>query len=82
MPARPASHRTIPLSATNMSKSPASPRELIDRLDARHDELIERLDELNAQIERALAQVYRARGASTRNETAGRAADADASRAA
>ena len=46
-----------------MAKSPASQRELIDRLDSRHDELIERLDDLNAQIERALADVYRKRAA-------------------
>jgi hypothetical protein len=65
-----------------MSKSPASPRELIDRLDARHDELIERLDELNAQIERALAEVYRARGAAAREETSSDAHEPDASRAA
>jgi tetrahydromethanopterin S-methyltransferase subunit G len=65
-----------------MSKSSASPRELIDRLDARHDELIERLDELNAQIERALAQVYRARGASRPNETATNVRDVDELRAA
>lgn len=51
------------LVATSMAKSPATPRELIDRLDSRHDELIQRLDELNAQIERALADVYRNRAA-------------------
>lgn len=33
-----------------------TPHELLDRLDARHDELIRKLDELNLQIESALAQ--------------------------
>jgi hypothetical protein len=33
-----------------------SPRELVDRLDSRHEELIAKLDELNAQIEAALAE--------------------------
>lgn len=32
------------------------PRELLDRLETRHDELIRKLDELNAQIEAALSQ--------------------------
>jgi hypothetical protein len=36
-----------------------SPRELVERLDSRHDELIKRLDELNAQIEAALAEFGR-----------------------
>lgn len=40
-----------------MPNPPLSPRELVDRLDARHDELIARLDELNAQIESALANL-------------------------
>ena len=39
-----------------------TPRELLDRLDSRHDELIRKLDELNAQIEQALAQIGKARG--------------------
>jgi len=33
-----------------------TPRELVDRLDSRHEELIAKLDELNAQIEAALAE--------------------------
>jgi hypothetical protein len=33
-----------------------TPREALDHLDARHDELIRKLDELNAQIETALAE--------------------------
>jgi len=37
------------------------PRELLDRLDSRHDELIRKLDELNAQIEATLAQFAKAR---------------------
>lgn len=36
-----------------------TPREMVDRLDARHEELIARLDELNAQIEAALAEFGR-----------------------
>ena len=44
-----------------MSTTPPTPREVLDRLDARHDELIERLDELNAQIEAALAEFARSR---------------------
>jgi hypothetical protein len=47
-----------------MAKTPCTPRELVDRLDARHDELIAKLDELNAQIEAALAEFGRARDAS------------------
>ena len=39
-----------------MSKIPPPQRELIARLDSRHDELISKLDELNAQIELALAE--------------------------
>jgi hypothetical protein len=39
-----------------------TPRELLDRLDSRHDELIRKLDELNAQIEQALAQIGKSRG--------------------
>jgi hypothetical protein len=41
-----------------------SPRELVERLDSRHDELIKRLDELNAQIEAALAEFGRPKGES------------------
>ena len=44
-----------------MAKPPCTPRELVDRLDARHDELIAKLDELNAQIEAALAEFSRSR---------------------
>ena len=44
-----------------MAKPPCTPRELVDRLDARHDELIAKLDELNAQIEAALAEFNRSR---------------------
>lgn len=43
-------------------------RELVDRLDARHEELIARLDELNAQIEAALAEFARSRDPSTGDE--------------
>jgi hypothetical protein len=44
-----------------MAKPPCTPRELVDRLDARHDELIAKLDELNAQIEAVLAEFSRSR---------------------
>jgi hypothetical protein len=44
-----------------MSAPQLTPRELVDRLDSRHDELIARLDELNAQIEAALAEFGRPR---------------------
>jgi len=44
-----------------MATPPLTPRELVDRLDSRHDELIAKLDELNAQIEAALAEFGRAR---------------------
>jgi hypothetical protein len=44
-----------------MAKPPCTPRELVDRLDARHDELIAKLDELNAQIEAVLAEFGRSR---------------------
>lgn len=44
-----------------MAKPPLTARELVDRLDARHEELIARLDELNAQIEAALAEFGRPR---------------------
>jgi hypothetical protein len=46
-----------------MPNPPLSPREIVDRLDARHDELIARLDELNAQIETVLAEFGRTREA-------------------
>jgi len=39
-----------------------TPQEMLDRLDTRHDELIQKLDDLNAQIEAALVQFAKARG--------------------
>ena len=33
-----------------------TPRELLDRLETRHDELLRKLDELNSQIEETLVQ--------------------------
>jgi hypothetical protein len=39
----------------------STPRELLDRLDSRHDELIRKLDELNSQIEATLAQFAKTR---------------------
>ena len=50
--------------APSMSSPPLTSRELVDRLDTRHDELIARLDELNAQIEAALAEFGRSRESS------------------
>lgn len=38
-------------------------RELLDRLDTRHDELIQKLDDLNCQIEKALAEIFKSRDA-------------------
>jgi hypothetical protein len=45
-----------------MSTAPPTPQELLERLDARHDELISKLDELNGQIEKALVDLAQARG--------------------
>jgi hypothetical protein len=56
-----------------MSTTP-TPRELLDRLDARHDELIGKLDELNAQIEAALAEFARSREQSTGEDIVRKAA--------
>ena len=39
----------------------STPREMLDRLDTRHDELIRKLDALNADIERVLAEFARSR---------------------
>jgi hypothetical protein len=44
-----------------MPSQPLTPRELVERLDSRHDELLAKLDELNAQIEAALAEFGRAK---------------------
>jgi hypothetical protein len=41
-------------------KSPTA-SEVVDRLDARHEELIRKLDELNARIETTLAEFARSR---------------------
>jgi hypothetical protein len=57
-----------------MAKTPCTPRELVERLDARHDELIAKLDELNAQIEAALAEFSRARELPTADDEVRRAA--------
>jgi hypothetical protein len=48
------------------SSTMSTPRELLDRLETRHDELIEKLDNLNAQIEKALAEIFKNRAATTR----------------
>src|SRR3982751_2833433 len=63
-PRLPASPQNAPAGiggALSMANAPLTPRELVDRLDSRHDELIAKLDELNAQIEAALAEFGRAR---------------------
>ena len=57
-----------------MAKLPATPRELVDRLDVRHDELIAKLDELNAQIEAALAEFGRSGAAEVNTESNRKAA--------
>ncbi|HEX4412343.1 MAG TPA: hypothetical protein VH107_01860 [Lacipirellulaceae bacterium] len=53
--------RSLPELLPPMPSQPLTPRELVDRLDSRHDELIAKLDELNAQIEAALAEFGRQR---------------------
>jgi hypothetical protein len=57
-----------------MPTPPLTPRELVDRLDSRHDELIAKLDELNAQIEAALAEFGRPREAAASKEQSRKAA--------
>jgi hypothetical protein len=57
-----------------MAKPPCTPREIVDRLDARHDELIAKLDELNAQIEAVLAEFGRSREAAPSKEQVRKAA--------
>ena len=54
--------------ARSMANPPLTSRELVDRLDARHEELIARLDELNAQIESALAEFGRTRKADAEDD--------------
>ena len=44
-----------------MSAPSPTARELVDRLDARHEELIQKLDALNARIEVTLAEYARGR---------------------
>jgi hypothetical protein len=57
-----------------MSVSPPTARELVDRLDARHEELIQKLDELNARIEQTLAECLRKREAAREDNEARKAA--------
>jgi hypothetical protein len=72
---RPASPNSrLPRPALRMAKTPCTPRELVERLDARHDELILKLDELNAQIEAALAEFSRSRDVAPRDDEARKAA--------
>jgi hypothetical protein len=56
------------------SDTPPTARELVDRLDARHEELIQKLDELNARIEATLAECLRTRAAAREDEDARKAA--------
>jgi hypothetical protein len=74
IPPRPTPTLTRLRSAIRMSTSPPTARELLDRLDARHEELIEKLDELNAQIEAALAEFARSREQSGGEEVVRKAA--------
>ena len=48
-----------------MSNQPDTAREIVDRLNARQEDLIHKLDELNAQIEATLAEFARSREAPT-----------------
>ena len=48
----------------------ATPRELLDRLDTRHDELIRKLDELNAEIEATLVQFTKSRSEASQSHGA------------
>jgi hypothetical protein len=57
-----------------MSVSPPSARELVERLDSRHEELIQKLDELNARIEQTLAECLRTRAAAREDDEARKAA--------
>jgi hypothetical protein len=57
-----------------MSVPPPTARELVDQLDARHEELIQKLDELNARIEETLAECLRARAAAREDEESRKAA--------
>jgi hypothetical protein len=57
-----------------MSASPPTARELVDRLDSRHEELIQKLDELNARIERTLAECLRSRAAAREDDDSRKAA--------
>jgi hypothetical protein len=57
-----------------MSVSPPTARDLVDRLDARHEELIQKLDELNARIEQALAESLRSRAAARDDDHSRKAA--------
>jgi len=57
-----------------MSVSPPTARELVDRLDSRHEELIQKLDELNARIEQTLAEYLRTRAAAREDDESRKAA--------
>jgi hypothetical protein len=57
-----------------MASAPPTARELVDRLDARHEELIQKLDELNARIEATLAEFARSREQREQAEDINRAA--------
>jgi hypothetical protein len=57
-----------------MSASPPTARELVERLDSRHEELLQKLDELNARIEQTLAECLRSRAAAREESDARKAA--------
>lgn len=61
--------RLVPPRPHGMSPTVPHSQELLDRLEKRHDELIDRLDELNGRIEKALADLAQARAASTPQTT-------------
>jgi hypothetical protein len=52
----------------------SDPRELLNKLDSRHDELIRKLDELNAQIEQALEEFSKNRAAEANGDMEANAA--------
>ena len=70
-------HGVCPNSAFRTIHTMTTPREMLDRLDTRHDELIDKLDNLNAQIEKALAEIFKNRAATSREAAI---ASAEASR--
>jgi hypothetical protein len=58
-------HLVPPHDSARMSPTVSQSQDLLDRLEKRHDELLERLDDLNGRIEKALADLAQARATST-----------------